>query len=72
MSAVREFEALVNRKDLCSPKIYSAWLRAKAEMDTAFDHATWDLAVHTFRGKDISLGEEAERLRAEYRERAAA
>ena len=32
----------------------------------ALEKATWDLATYTFRGKDISLGEEAERLLGAY------
>lgn len=38
-------------------------------LEKAFDLATWDLANYTFRGKPVSLGEEADALRAVYFER---
>lgn len=38
--------------------------------EKALSEATWDLANYTFRGKDVSLGEEAETLLAYYLGRA--
>lgn len=36
------------------------------QLEKALDLACWDLANYTFRGRPISLGEEAERLVACY------
>lgn len=41
------------------------------QLERAFSEITWDLANYTFRGKPVSLGEEAQTLRVYYIERAA-
>jgi hypothetical protein len=57
---------------LASPPLVAedAALAREAALRDALRNACWDLANYTFRGKDTSLGEEADRLVAHYRKAA--
>ncbi len=61
-TGLEKFEALVGRKDLCSPEVFYAWQEARDELLASLRRATWDLACRTFHGKPLSLGEEANAL----------